>query len=258
MIPITPLSNKTVLINVRSIEQIEQMPETVLVLTGGRRMVVVDLAQDVAQRIQRVHATVMARAAAGSTPRLTSPGGRLPSTALPQAVHGFAERASAPADLPPGRDPNQAIATTNVSTTNLLHTGQIALDRILAAVTRCRWLVDQRSMDDLYRQELGKALDAVDDLAGTLRPGHGRGPATALAEVLGGCRDQLSMLLSRDMDEISVQEADNIMRTIHANIRKVRTVWARIAADTSWAAIADSLEPTPRATMRPAHSREVA
>ncbi|MGA9596853.1 MAG: flagellar FlbD family protein, partial [Acidimicrobiia bacterium] len=201
MIPITPLRNRTVLINVKSIEQIEQMPETVLVLTGGRRMVVVDLAQDVAQRIQRVHATVMARAAAGSTPRLTSPGGRLPSTALPQAAHGFVEPASAPADLAPSKDPDQTvstttISTTNISTTNLLHTGQIALDRILAAVTRCRWLADQRSMDDLYRQELGKALDAVDDLAGTFRPRHVRGPASALAEVLGGCRDQLSMLLS--------------------------------------------------------------
>lgn len=245
MIPVTPLSDRTVLINARSIERIEQMPETVLVLTGGRRMVVVDLAQDVVKRIERVHATVVAAAAAGSTRRRTSSSGRLRSTALPQAAHGFVEPASAPAGLPPGTDPDQTI-----STTNLLHTGQIALDRVLAAVARSRWLSDQRSMDDLYRRELGKALDALDDLAGTLHPRQIRGPATSLTEVLGGCRDQLGLLLSRDRDEMSVREADNIMRTIHANISKVRKVWARIAADTSWATIADSLEPTPpRATM---------
>jgi len=246
MIPITPLSDKTVLINVKSIEQIEQMPETVLVLTGGRRMVVVDLAQDIAKRIQRVHDSVAARAAAGSTPRRISPISRLPLAALPQAAHGIVEPASAPADQPPGSDPDQTI-----STTNLVHTGQIALDRILAAVARCRWLADQGSMDDLYRRELGKALDAIDDLAGTLHPRQVRGPATSLAEVLGCCRDQLNMLLIRDQDEISVREADNIMHTIHANIAKVRRVWARIAADASWAAIAESLEPPSRETMNP-------
>jgi flagellar protein FlbD len=244
MIPITPLNDKTVLISVRSIERIEQMPETVLVLTGGRRMVVVDLAQDVVKRIERVHATVVAMAAAGSTRKRRWPGGRLSSTAFPQAAPDCVEPESAPAGLPPGRDPEQTI-----STTNLLHTGQIALDRVLAAVARCRWLADQRSMDDLYRRELGKALEALDGLAGTLQPGQIGGPATSLAEVLGGCRDQLGLLLSRDQDEMSVREADNIMRTIHASISKIRKVWARIAADTSWGAIADSLEPTPpRAT----------
>jgi flagellar protein FlbD len=240
MIPITPLNDKTVLINIRSIERIEQMPETVLVLTGGRRMVVADLAQDVVKRIQRVHAAMLVMAAAGSKARRTSPHGDLPSTSSSRAALSLVESTAAPADQTLRNDVEQT-----TSTTNLLHKGQIELDRILAAIARCRWLINQPSMEHLYRRELGKALDAVDDIAGSLHPGQVHGATASLAEVLGGCRDQLDLLRSRDRDEMSVREADNIMRTVHASISKFRKIWTKIAADTSWPAIAESLESAP-------------
>ena len=62
MIPITPLTGRTVLMNVDLIEQIEKAPETIIVLAGGRRMVVADVAQDLVDRIHRVHAKVARRA----------------------------------------------------------------------------------------------------------------------------------------------------------------------------------------------------
>lgn len=72
MIPITPLEGASVLLNVHSIERIEETPETVLVLAGGRRMVVVDAALDLVDRIVRVRAKIMASAAAASEARQKS------------------------------------------------------------------------------------------------------------------------------------------------------------------------------------------
>ncbi len=240
MISITPLNDKSVLINIRAIERIEQTPETILVLTGGRRMVVVDLAQDIVKRIRRVHATMLATGANGSTAIRTSPAGDLSSTTSSAAALSLVQPTTAPADQALRDDTEQA-----TSTTNPLHKGQIELDRILAAITRCRWLVNQPSMEHLYRRELGKALDAVDDLAGTLHPGQVHGATASLAEILRGCRDQLHLLHSRDRGEMSIREADNTMRTVHSGISKIRKVWTRIAADTSWPAIAELLESAP-------------
>ena len=43
MIPVTPIAGRTVLLNANLIEAIEETPDTVITLAGGRRMVVVDV-----------------------------------------------------------------------------------------------------------------------------------------------------------------------------------------------------------------------
>jgi len=62
MIPVTPIAGRTVLLNANLIEAIEVTPETVIVLAGGRRMVVVDVPAHLAARIERVRASVLAGA----------------------------------------------------------------------------------------------------------------------------------------------------------------------------------------------------
>ena len=62
MIPVTPIAGQTVLLNANLIEAIEETPDTVIVLSGGRRMVVVDVPDHLVARIERVRASVLAAA----------------------------------------------------------------------------------------------------------------------------------------------------------------------------------------------------
>lgn len=62
MIPVTPIAGRTVLLNANLIEAIEETPDTVIVLSGGRRMVVVDVPDHLVARIERVRSSVLAAA----------------------------------------------------------------------------------------------------------------------------------------------------------------------------------------------------
>ncbi len=62
MIPVTPIAGRTVLLNASLIEAIEETPDTVIVLSGGRRMVVVDVPHHLVARIERIRASVLAAA----------------------------------------------------------------------------------------------------------------------------------------------------------------------------------------------------
>ena len=62
MIPVTPIAGHTVLLNANLIEAIEETPDTVIVLSGGRRMVVVDVPDHLVARIERIRASVLAAA----------------------------------------------------------------------------------------------------------------------------------------------------------------------------------------------------
>lgn len=62
MIPVSPIAGQTVLLNANLIEAIEETPDTVIVLSGGRRMVVVDVPDHLVARIERIRASVLAAA----------------------------------------------------------------------------------------------------------------------------------------------------------------------------------------------------
>lgn len=62
MIPVTPIAGRTVLLNANLIEAIEETPDTVITLAGGRRMVVVDVPDHLIARIERIRASVLAAA----------------------------------------------------------------------------------------------------------------------------------------------------------------------------------------------------
>jgi len=62
MIPVTPIAGRTVLLNANVIEAIEETPDTVIVFGGGRRMVVMDVPAQLAARIERVRAPLLAGA----------------------------------------------------------------------------------------------------------------------------------------------------------------------------------------------------
>lgn len=62
MIPVTPIAGRTVLLNANLIEAIEETPDTVIVLAGGRRMVVVDVPAQLVARIERIRSSVLAAA----------------------------------------------------------------------------------------------------------------------------------------------------------------------------------------------------
>jgi flagellar protein FlbD len=51
-----------VLLNANLIEAIEETPDTVITLAGGRRMVVVDVPAHLIARIERIRASVLAAA----------------------------------------------------------------------------------------------------------------------------------------------------------------------------------------------------
>ncbi len=62
MIPVTPLQGSSILVNADLIEAVEQLPDTVLVLANGRRMVVLDSPADIVARIRHVRAAILAYA----------------------------------------------------------------------------------------------------------------------------------------------------------------------------------------------------
>jgi len=62
VIPVTPLQGRTILVNADLIEQIERVPDTVIVLANGRRMFVLDDAEELVRRIRHVRASILAYA----------------------------------------------------------------------------------------------------------------------------------------------------------------------------------------------------
>jgi len=60
MIPVTPLQGRAILLNADLIEEIESVPDTVIVLANGRRIFVTDAPVDIVERIGHVRASVLA------------------------------------------------------------------------------------------------------------------------------------------------------------------------------------------------------
>lgn len=69
MIPVTPIAGRTVMLNADLIEAIEESPETVIVLAGGRRLVVADRPAHLMARIEWIRAAVLAAADDRRPPR---------------------------------------------------------------------------------------------------------------------------------------------------------------------------------------------
>jgi uncharacterized protein YlzI (FlbEa/FlbD family) len=61
MIPVTPTAGLTILLDVDTVAAIESTPETVIVFTDGRRMLVSDSADALVRRIARCRSTRIAR-----------------------------------------------------------------------------------------------------------------------------------------------------------------------------------------------------
>lgn len=221
MIPITPLTNKTVLVNIRSIEQIEETPETVLVLTGGRRMVVVDAAQNVVDRIHRVRAQILASASNTSRGASTEEDTDAPSPVGLRVVEpstGWTDR---------------SLGTGQLSNANPLHTGQISIDRTLAAIARCRWLAGQESADSVFERELVRALDSIEDLTRSAKSRQAREADNTIAERVEWCRDQLMNLYHETQSGLSAADTQHILRRVGASVKRLRRAWAAAAADSS-------------------------
>jgi uncharacterized protein YlzI (FlbEa/FlbD family) len=229
MIPVTPLDGRSILMSVRSIEQIEETPETVLVLAGGRRMVVVDLAQDLVNRIKRIQARVLATAAA-PTKRTEYEASESRSVALIEATPApFTDAASTVTDHAAA----ESEATPRVSSVNLLHIGQATLDRVLASIARCRW-DESGATSGHIRQELAKAIDGLNQLTRSLDDRHPSEVTQSVADILAECTDQLARLYSQPEETLARHEVDTALHAIYVNLTKLRKVWARIAADNSW------------------------
>jgi uncharacterized protein YlzI (FlbEa/FlbD family) len=62
MIPVTPIVGRTILLDADAIAAIESNPETVIVLTDRRRMVVADAAEALVNRIGKARASRLAKA----------------------------------------------------------------------------------------------------------------------------------------------------------------------------------------------------
>lgn len=62
MIPVTPLQGRAILVNADLIEEIESVPDTVIVLANGRRIFVTDAPADIVDRISHTRASVLAYA----------------------------------------------------------------------------------------------------------------------------------------------------------------------------------------------------
>jgi uncharacterized protein YlzI (FlbEa/FlbD family)/flagellin-specific chaperone FliS len=227
MIPVRPLADRTVLLNIDSIDRIEEMPETVIVLVGGRRLVVVDLAGDLVRKIRRVRAKVEYRrsqATSGDSPVLDLASVTPPrsDTELPEAAPGVA------APRPVAGDPPISSATN-------LQTGLIAFDRLLAALARHRWAAGQHipEAEEIAQQQLKQALGAAHELMSLIDIEHSGGIGSALYEILDSCATQLSNLHPDLRDSSHPGRATNLRR-IEVSLSKLRNVWARIAADTSF------------------------
>ena len=61
MIPVTPLVGRTILLDAEAIAAIESNPETIVVLTDQRRMVVADTADELVHRIGKARASRLAK-----------------------------------------------------------------------------------------------------------------------------------------------------------------------------------------------------
>ena len=70
MIPVTPTAGLTILLDVDSVAAIESTPDTVIVFTDGRRMVVSDGAEALVRRIARCRS---ARIASSADPTVLDP-----------------------------------------------------------------------------------------------------------------------------------------------------------------------------------------
>ena len=60
MIPVMPLKGTRILVNADLIEEIESLPDTVIVLANGRRLFVLDSPTDIVERIRHLRASVLA------------------------------------------------------------------------------------------------------------------------------------------------------------------------------------------------------
>ncbi|MEA2000262.1 MAG: flagellar FlbD family protein [Actinomycetota bacterium] len=234
MIPITPLAGRTVLLNLRVIERIEETPETVIVLAGGRRMVVVDIAPELVARIHRAHAKVMTAAARGAAPGLrrkpTKPSAIAPSQSAEPDTRRTTAAATAAAPEPATDHP----LGTPVSNVNNLHTGQIAFDRTLASISRYRWAMSQQSADtQTAQQELARAHATIRDLPGMIDLEHSSDIAKSLADTINFCATQLAGLAPRHGEEKAPRETEATLRFVETTLTGLRKIWARIAADAS-------------------------
>ncbi len=229
MIPITPLAGSRVLVNVRLIEQIEETPETVIVLTGGRRMVVVDVAQNLVERINRVQGNVRAAMAVRSShttkaTRLSVVGPPPPETetGLGFTTPNFSGTASTDVSQP-------------ISTVNLFHAGQIAIDRALAAIARHEWASTQGSVDtdQVAQHQLATAHDTICGLTRTIDLEQSGDVAKSLVDILNYCSDQLADMRTAAGEATPPRERKAMLHLVKANLAKLRKTWARIAADAS-------------------------
>ena len=60
MIPVTLLDGRTILVNADLIEEVESIPDTIVVLANGRRLFVADKPTEVIERIGHLRASVLA------------------------------------------------------------------------------------------------------------------------------------------------------------------------------------------------------
>ncbi|WP_028307498.1 flagellar FlbD family protein [Desulfitibacter alkalitolerans] len=62
MIKLTTMDNRTVVINVNLIEKIENMPETVITLTSGKKVIVLDSMDEVIEKATAYQGMVLKEA----------------------------------------------------------------------------------------------------------------------------------------------------------------------------------------------------
>jgi flagellar protein FlbD len=205
MVPITPIEGQTLLLNVHRIAGIEETPETVVTLTGGQRMVVVDIASDLVASIKRVHATARATGAVCRSRR----------------AGDLVNLATATADEPAAA--TEAAGT--VSNVNPLLTGLIDLDRALAAVARVRWgqggAADARFVD----RALAAATTSLRRVSGSIDVQRSGAVAASLAGILDFCADQL---VAREHGHGRVPPA-----LLVAMLKRVRRAWAQLAVEST-------------------------
>lgn len=60
MIPVTPLQGRRILVNADLIEEVESIPDTIIVLANGRRLFVTDTPTEIIERISHFRASVLA------------------------------------------------------------------------------------------------------------------------------------------------------------------------------------------------------
>ena len=244
MIPITPLADCTMMMSVSVIARIEETPETVIVLDGGRRMVVVDVAQDLVRRIKRVHTNAIAAVASRAVETRDGDVLELP----------IARPAPPEADMEPAltvdiSTPRQAASSEScppISNVNLFHTGQIAFDRALAAIARHEWATSQcaTDLDQGAERQLAIAHDTILDLRNLIDLEHSSDVAKSLANTLSYCISELANLDPKGGEGLPPKQSKDTLRSIKTTLTKLRKTWARIAAGTSWSTIVPALGPT--------------